>query len=159
MLEKILESLLDYKEIKSVTPTGNQPWMFFGRTVAEAEALVLWPADAKNWFTGKDPDTIGDWRQEKGPREDEMVGWHYWLDGHEFEQAPEVGDGLGSLACCSPWGWKELDMTEWLNWTEMNIPERPSGFCYFHQFKPEFCNVELKIWVAVSSGFCFCWLV
>ena len=79
--------------------------LFAGRTDAEAEAPVLWPSDGKSWLTGKDPDAGEDWRQEeKGMTKDEMVGWHYRLDGHEFEQAPEVGDGQGSLACCSPWG-------------------------------------------------------
>ena len=90
-------------------------------TDAEAEALILWLPDSKNQLIGKDPDAGKDWRQEeKGMTEDEMVGWHYWLDGHEFEQAPGVGDGQGSLACCSPWGRKELDKTEWLNWTKLN---------------------------------------
>ena len=84
-----------------------------GRTDAEAETLVLWPPYAKNWLIWKDPDAGKDWRQkEKGTTEDEMVGWHHWLDGHEFEQAPGVGGGQGSLWCCSPWGHKELDATE-----------------------------------------------
>ena len=90
-------------------------------TDAEAETQKLWPPDVKNWLIGKDPDAGKDWRQEKkGTTEDEMVGWHHWLDGHEFEQAPGVGDGQGNLACCSLWGCKELDMTEQLNWTEHN---------------------------------------
>ena len=81
---------------------------------------ILWPPDAKNGLIGKDPDIGKDWKQEeKGMTEDEMVGWHHWLDGHEFEQAPGVGDGQGSLACCSPWGHTESDMTERLNWTEL----------------------------------------
>ena len=89
-------------------------------TDAEAEALILWLPDSKNQLIGKDPDAGKDWRQEeKGMTEDEMVGWHYWLDGHEFEQAPGVGDGQRSLACFSPWGHKESDMTEWLNWIEL----------------------------------------
>ena len=89
---------------------------------AEAESPILWPPNAKNWFTGKDPDAGKDWRwEEKGTTEDEMVGWHYWLDGHEFEQAPGVGDGQGSLVYCSPWGHKELDMTERRNWSEQVI--------------------------------------
>ena len=84
---------------------------------AEAKAPILWPPDAKNWLIGKDPDAGKDWRQEeKGMTEDEMVGWHHWLDGHEFEQVPGVGDGQGSLVCCSPWGCKETDPTEHLNW-------------------------------------------
>ena len=112
MLEKTLESPLDCKEIQPVHPKGNQSWIFIGRTDTEAETPILWPPDVKNWLTGKDPDAGKDWRQEeKGTTEDEMVGWHYQLDGHEFEQAPGVGDGKGSLACCSPWGCQVSDMT------------------------------------------------
>ena len=104
VLEKTLESPLDCKEIQPVHPKGNQSWIFMGRTDAEAETLILWSPDVKNWFIGKDPDARKDWRQEeKEMTEDEMVGWHHWLDGHEFEQAPGVGDGQGGLACCSPW--------------------------------------------------------
>ena len=120
VLEKTLESPLDCKEIQPVHPKGNQSWVFIGRTDAEAEAPILWPPVAKNWLIWKDPDAGKDWRQEeKGMTADEMVGWHHWLDEHEFEQASGVGDGQGSLACCSPWGRKDLDMTEWLNWTEL----------------------------------------
>ena len=98
----------------------NQSWIFIGRTDAEAETPILWPPDAKNWLTGQDPDAGKDWRQEeKGTTEDETVGWHHWLYGHEFEQAVGVGDGQGSLTCCSLWGHKESDMTERLNWTEL----------------------------------------
>ena len=90
------------------------------KTDAEAEAPILRPPVVKNRLIRKDPDAGKDWRQEeKGTTEDEMVGWHHWLNGHEFDQALGVGDGQGSLACCSPWGHKELDMTEWLNWTEL----------------------------------------
>ena len=118
VLEKTLERPLDCKEIQSVHPKGNQPRIFIGRTDAEAETPILWPTDAKNWLIGKDSDTGKDWRwEEKGTTEDEMVGWHHQLDGHEFEQAPGVGDGQGGLACCSPWGCKKSDTTEWLNWT------------------------------------------
>ena len=115
-------------EIKPVNPKGNQSWIFFGRTDTEAEAPRLWPPEAKNWLVGKDPDAGKDWRQEKWTTEDEMVGWHHQLDGHEFEQALGVGDGQGSLACCSPWGHKELDMTKQLVWTENVVqgPERVS---------------------------------
>ena len=95
-------------------------------TDAEAEAPILWPPDAKNWLIGKDPDAGKDWRQEeKGMTEDEMVEWHHQLDGYEFEQAPGAGNGLGSLACCSPWGHKELDMTKRLNWTEEKLSSDP----------------------------------
>jgi len=93
------------KEFKPGNPKGNQSWIFIGKTDAEAEALILWPPDVKNWLTGKDPGDGKYWRQEKkGTTKDEMVGWHHWLDGHEFEQDPAVGDGQGSLACCSAWG-------------------------------------------------------
>ena len=115
VLEKTLESPLDCKEIQPVYPKGNQSWIFIGKADAEAETL-------KNWLIWKDPDAGKNWRwEEKGMTEDEMVGWHHRLDGHEFEQALRVGDGQGSLACCSPWGHKELDTTEWLNWTERYI--------------------------------------
>ena len=112
VLEKTLESPLDIKETKPVNPKGNQSWIFMGRTDTEAEAPILWPPDAKNWLIRKDPDSGKDWRwEEKGMTEDEMVGLHHWLDGYEFEQAPGVGDGQGSLMSCSPWGHKESDMT------------------------------------------------
>jgi len=97
-----LESPLDCKEIQPVHPKGNQSWIFIGRIDAEAEAPILWPPAVKNWLIWKDPDAGKDWRQEeKGSTEDEIVGWHHQLDGHEFEQALGVGDGQGSLACCS----------------------------------------------------------
>ena len=115
-LEKTLESPLDSKEIKPVKPKGNQSWIFIGRTDAEAEALILWPPDAKSWLIRKDSDTGESWRpEEKGTIEDKMVGWHHQLNRHEFEQTLGDGEGQGSLACCSPWGHKESDMTEWLN--------------------------------------------
>ena len=118
MLEKILGSTLGCKEIKPVNPKGNKSWIFTGMTDAEAEDLMLWPPDGKNQLIRKDPDDGTDWRQEeKGMTEDEMVGWHHRLNGHEFEQALGVGDGQGSLACCSPRGRKESDTTEWLTWT------------------------------------------
>ena len=107
VLVKSLESPLDCKEIQTVHPKGDQSWIFVGRTDVEAETTILWPPDAKSWLTWKDPDAGKNWRQEeKGTREDEMVGWHHQLNGHEFEQASGVGDGQGSLACCSPWGRK-----------------------------------------------------
>ena len=119
-MEKALESPLDCKEIRPVNPKGNQSWIFIGRTDAGTEAPILWPPDAKNWIIWKDPKMLG--KIEGGRRrettEDEMVRWHHQLDGHEFEQALGVGDGQGSLACCSLWGHKELDMTERLNWAE-----------------------------------------
>ena len=112
VLEKTLESPLNSKEIKQVNPKGNQPWIFIGRTDAEAEAPIVRPPDVKNWLTGKDPDDGKDWKQEKGVTEDEMTGWHHRPTGHEFEQTPE---GQGSLVCCNPWGRKESDTAEWLN--------------------------------------------
>ena len=103
-------------EIKLVNPKENQPWVLIGRIDAEVEAPILWPPDAKSCLIGKYPDAGKDWRwEEKGMAEDEMIGWHHWLEGHEFEQVPGVGDGQGGLACCSPWGCKELDMTEQMN--------------------------------------------
>ena len=123
-----LESPLDYKEIKPVNPKGNQSLIFIGRTDTEAEAPILWPPDVNNWLIGKDPDAGKDWRlEEKGMTDDEMIGWHYWLKGHEFEQAMGVSDGTcqGSLACCCPWGHKELDVTEWLNWADLKVSRSP----------------------------------
>ena len=119
VLEKTLASLLDCKEIQSVNPKGNHSWIFIGSTDAEAETTLLWPLDLKNQLIGKDPDAGKDWRQEeKGTTEDEIVGCHHRLNGHEFEHASGVSDGQGNLACSSPRGGKELDTTEWLNWTE-----------------------------------------
>ena len=119
VFKKTLESPLDCKEIQPVYPKGNQSWIFIGNTDAEVETPILWPPDVKNWLTGKDPDAGKDWRwKSKGTTEDELVGWHYWLDGREFEQALGVSDGQGGLACCGPWGRKESDTIEQLNWTE-----------------------------------------
>ena len=114
------ESPSDCKEIQPVHPKGDQSWVFIGRTDVEAESLILWPSDAKSWFIWKDPDAGKDWRrEEKGMTEDEMAGWHYWLNGRESGWTPWVGDGQGGLACCSPWGRKESNTTDWteLNWT------------------------------------------
>ena len=110
VLEKILESPLDCKEIKPVNPKGNQPCIFIGWT--NAEAPTIWLPDAKSRLIGKDPDVGKDWGQEeKGTTEDEMVGWYHWRDGLDFEWAPGVGNGQGSLACCSPWGHQGSDVT------------------------------------------------
>ena len=116
VLEETLESPLDCKEIQPANPKGNQPWIFIGRTDAEAEASVICPPDAKNWLTGNDSDVGKDWGQENRVTEVEMVKWHHWLNGHESEQAPGDSEGQGSLECYSPWGCKEWDMTERLNW-------------------------------------------
>ena len=138
MLEKTLESPLDCEEFQPVHPKGNQSWIFIGRTDAEAETPILCPPDVKNWLIWKDPDAGKDWRwEEKETTEDEMVGWHHRLYGHESEQAPEVGDGQGSLACCSPWDHKESGMTEWLNWTDLvKIRKKTAGvtiiFNHYH---------------------------
>ena len=118
VLEKTLENPLDCKETQTVNPKGDQSWMFIGRTDAEAESPILWPHDVESWLIGKDPDAGKDWGQEeKGMTEDEMVGWHHRLDGHGFRRTPGVGDRQGGLACCGSWGCKELDTTEWLDWT------------------------------------------
>ena len=106
-------------EIQPVHSEGDQPWDFFGRNDAKTETPVLWPPHAKSWLIGKDPDAERDWGQEdKGMTEDEMAGWHHWLDGRESEWTLGVDDGQGSLECCNSWGHKELDTTERLNWTE-----------------------------------------
>ena len=124
---RTLESPLDCKEIQPVHSEGDQPWDFFGRNDAKAETQVLWPPHAKSWLIGKDSDAGRDWGQEeKGTTEDEMAGWHHWLDGRESEWTPGVGDGQGGLACCDSWGHKESDTTEWLNWTELKIPSYTS---------------------------------
>ena len=119
VLEKTLENPLDCKEIQPVHSVGDQPWDFLGRNDAKAETLVLWPPHEKSWLTGKDSDAGRGWGQEeKGTTEDEMAGWHHWLDGPESEWTPGVGDGQGGLACYDSWGRKESDTTEWLNWTQ-----------------------------------------
>ena len=131
VLEKTLESPLDCREIQPVNYKGNQSRIFIGRTDAEADTPIFWPPDVKNWLIGKYPDAGKDWRrEEKGMTEDEMVGWHPRLKRHEFEQALGVGDGQGSLACCSPWGCKESDTTE-LNWTEATQMVSAGPRCLF----------------------------
>ena len=120
VLEKTLEHPLDCKEIQAVHPKGNQSWMFTGSTDTEAETPIFWPPDAKSWLNWKDPDAGKDWGQEeKGMIEDEIFGWHHWLNGHEFVWTPWVGNRQGVLTSCGSWANKELDMTEWLNWTEV----------------------------------------
>ena len=114
VLEKIFIS--DCKEIKPVNPRGNQSWIFFGRTDAEAEDPILWVPDAKNWLIRKDTDLGEDWRQkEKGMTEDEMIGWHHRLNGREVEQTLRDSERQGSMVCCSPWDHKESDTTKQLN--------------------------------------------
>ena len=112
LLEKTLESPLDCKEIQPVHSKGDQSWVFFGRNDAKADTPVLWPPHAKSWLIGKDSDAGRDsGQEEKGTTEDEMAGWHHWLDGHESEWTPGVGDGQGGLMCCNSWGNKESDTT------------------------------------------------
>ena len=118
VLEKTLESPLDCKEIQPVHPKGDQSWVFIGRPDDEAEAPVLWPTDVNNWLIGKDPD-VRENRRQKETTEDEMAGWHHWLDGGEYEWTPGDGDGQGALACYNSWGRKESDTTERLNRTEL----------------------------------------
>ena len=116
VLEKTLESSLDCKEIKPVNPKGNQSWIFIRKTDAEAEAPILWPPDVKSWLIGKDHDAGKDWRQEdKETTEDKLVGWHHWLNRHEFKQALGDGEGQANLEHWSPWDHKEWNMTERLN--------------------------------------------
>jgi len=122
VLEKTLESPLDCKEIQPVHSKGDQPCVFFGRNDAKAETPVVWPPHVKSWLIGIDSDAGRDWGQEeKGTTEDEMAGWHHWLDGRKFEWTPGVGDWQEGLACCDSWGRKESDMTEQPNWTEQLI--------------------------------------
>ena len=128
VLEKILKSPLHCKEIQPVHSKGDQSWVVFGRNDAKAEAPVFWPPHAKSWLIGKDSDAGRDWGQEKGTTQDEMAGWHHWLDGREFEWTLGVGDGQGGLVCYDSWGRKESDTTELLNWTELTQVESISPF-------------------------------
>ena len=106
----------------TVYPKGDQSWVLIGRTDVEAETPILWPPDANSWLTGKGSDAGKDsGQEEKGTTEDEMVGWHHRHNGHGFGWTLAVGDRQGGLACCSLWGYKESDMAEWLNWTELNM--------------------------------------
>ena len=139
VLENIVESSLGCKEIQPVNPKGNQSWIFIGRSDADWNSNTL-ATFVKNWLTGKDPDAGKDWRwEEKGMTENEMVGWHHWLNGHEFEQAPGVGDGQGGLACCSPGGHKESDMTQWLTWAELRQSQ-----LYFKSSLQALCGGEIN---------------
>ena len=127
VLEKALVTPLDYWEIQPVNPKGNHSWIFIRRTDAEAEVPILWPPDAKYWLIGKDSDAGRDCKwEEKGTTEDEMIGWHHWLDGHEYVQALRVGDSQGSLVSCSPWvakSWAWLSSLTELKWNELEVPE------------------------------------
>ena len=122
-----------------VHPKANQSWIFIGRTDVEAETPILWPPHAKSWLIWKDPDAGKDWGQEKkGMTEDDLVGWYHWLDGYGFGWVPGVDDRQGGLACCSSWGRKELDTTEWLNCTE-NFKSRIQYFSYASLGGKEVC--------------------
>jgi len=135
VLEKTLESPLDCKKIQPVHPKGDQSWVFIGKTDVEAETPILWPLDAKSWLIWKDRDAGKDWGQEeKGATEDNMIGWHHWLNGHGFGWTPGVGDGQGGLACCDSLGRKESDMTERLNWNIKWKVKKSNGlYCCFIQ--------------------------
>ena len=157
VLEKTLESPLNCKEIQPVHPKGNQSWVFIGRTDVEAEIPVLWPSDSKSWLIGKDPDAGKDWGQEEtGTTEDEMVGWHHWLNGHGFGWTPGVSDGQGGLVCCDSWGRKELDTTERLNWT--CCFNWSDSLCWYSNFLFTLCNMTAPLcryladWGFLSDG-------
>ena len=154
VLEKTLKSPLNCKEIQPVHSEGDQPWVFFGRNDAKAETPILWPPHVKSWLIGKDFDAGRDWGQEeKGTTEDEMAGWHDWLNGRESEWTPGVGDRQGGLACCNSWSRKESDTTEWLDWIELksiyaiyiqpshNLSQEPVVMIFFfsHSWICNFC--------------------
>ena len=130
--------------IKTVNPKGNQPWIFIGKTDAEAEAPILWPPDVKSRLIGKDLDAEKDWGQKKkGTTEDEIVGWHYWLDGHEFKQIQGASEGQGSLAWCSPWSGKESDTTE----QEQKYMDMYLGLCIRNNGMKCFKSLSSCLWV------------
>ena len=150
---------MDCKEIQPVYPKENQSWIFTGRTDIEAETPILGPSDAKSWFILKDPDTGKDWGQEeKGTIEDEMVGWHHQINRDEFEWALRIGDGQGGLACCSPWGCKESDTTEGLNWIQFQMGQIYTAdawwifinWIYFFVFKSDWISTRL-LWVVSAK--------
>ena len=144
---------MNCKKIQSINPKGNQFWIFIGRTDAEAETPKFWPLDSKNGFIWKAPDAGKDWRwEEKGTTKDEMVGWHHWINEHELGWTPGVGDGQGSLACCSPWGHKESDTTERLNWTELKTHMK----CYWKPVTPPLCVDCDCICRAMARGEVWC---
>ena len=151
VLEKTLESPLDYKEIKPANPKGNQFWIFIGRTDAEYETPILWPPDVKNWLIGKDPDAGKDLRWEKkGTTEDEMVWWCHQLDGHEFKQVLGVGNGQGSLACCSPWSHRvRHDWATELNWCQIHS-QHLTQWCKTESFSSKINNKVRMITLTIS---------
>ena len=155
VLKKTPESSLDCKQIRPVNPKGNQLWIFTGRTDAEAEAPILWPPDAKGWLAGKDPVAGKNWKlKEKGTTENEMVGWHYRLSGYEFEPTPGDGEGQGSLACCSPWGLEEWDMTE-----RLNNKLREKDYYYFVHCFLSVLYLYCSSFLLLLYSFAFHWLM
>ena len=145
---------LGLPEIQPVNPKENQSWIFIGRTDIEAATPIFWPPDAKSWLIWKDPDAGEDWgKEEKVMTEDEMVGWHHWLDGHVFGWTPRVGDGQGGLECCGSWSLKESDTTERLNWTELTIIVLLSISPFMS------VSVCLKYWGAPMFGAYICTIV
>ena len=159
VLEEILESPLDCKEIQPVHPKGSQFWIFIGRTDAEAETPVLWPLDAKSWLMWKEPDAGKDWGQEeKGMTEDEMAGWHHWLYRHGFGWTLGVGDGQGGLVCCGSYGHKESYTTERLTWTDCHFVNY-FGFIFvglFVRLLSFSCDLMSIFCVTFGSLFLFC---
>ena len=144
VLEKTLESPLDCKQIQPVHSKGDQPWDFFGRNDANAEAPVLWPPHARSWLTGKEFDAGRDWgHEEKGTTHSEMAGWYHWLDERESEWTLGIGNGQGGLVCCDSWSRKDLDTTEWMNWTELNLDNKRKH--YLEQNKKKKKNLHMYI--------------
>ena len=147
VLEKTLESPLDCKEIQPVHPKGDQSWVFIGRTDVEAESPILWPPNVKSWPIWKDPDARKDWGQKKGMTEDEVVGWHRRLNGHEFGYSAGVFDGQGGLACCSLWGHRVgHDWATELNWTDGDGTSPLKKRNAMNQIWPQKCITEFEIY-------------
>ena len=159
VLKKILESPLDWKEIRAVHPKWDQSWVFIGRIDIEAKTPILWPPHAKSWLIGKQSDAGRDrGQEEKGTTEDEMAGWHHWLNGRESEWTPGVDDGQGGLSCWDSWGRKESDTTERLIWSDLinllldfqdQISKKNSFLCHLHS------KAMVKIAMLLKSQACF----
>ena len=152
VLEKTSESPL-HKEVKSVSLKGHQPWIFTGRTDAEAETPVFWSSNVNRWLIGKYPDAGKDWsREENEMTEDEMVRWHHQLDRPEFEQAPGVGDGQESLVCCSPWGHSQIWLTDWTIydymyfwWIDTLLSWKAPIYLWYHFFVSQYVQFSFNI--------------
>ena len=154
VLEKTLESTLDFKKIQPIHPKGDKSWVFNGRNDVEAETPILWLPHAKSWLIGKDPDAEKDWGwKEKGTTEDEMVGWHHQLNGHGFGWTLGVGDGQGGLACCDSWGRKESGLTERLNGTELNNSKWLKAVKWIYQEDTAFKTIGncMTIWLPLAQ--------